>query len=151
MEECVESIKKETNFGVVNRNWTFRNPMHSPSLALEIIAAVRRYDIFPFLLCPKEFLAEVVVSILEVWVSHVRDLCWSHTCDVSHHVTKIEAFMVESHKSDKIRTFALNLKDEKALKVEFLLFYIVKEPFGSFISWTLKFSHARGTITAPCM
>lgn len=55
-----------------------------------------------------------------IWVSFVRDLLWFHTCDVSHHVTKLEAFMAESHNSGKIRRFTLKLTGKNASNVNFL-------------------------------
>ena len=63
---------------------------------------------------------------------HVRDLLQFHTCDVSHLVIIIEAFMAKCHKSGKIRSFTLKLTGKKASEFKFFASCIILETFGNF-------------------
>lgn len=63
--------------------------------------------------------AEVELSLLLFDSAMFVIMLWFHTCDVSHHVTKIEAFMAEVHRSGKIRSLTLKFTGKKASKVGF--------------------------------
>ena len=127
-----------TGRGNRERNCTFRTSIHSPFVAVggeevRYFTPFLCLAVFPWRLktpglkCHRGFLiipwhipsySSLKISgvasrswalTARIWVSHVRDLLRFHTCNVSHLVIIIEAFMAKCHKSGIIRSFYVKI------------------------------------------